>query len=66
MPADHFENRKLRLSLLRHCMHIAEAPLERIVFEDRGGASRQISRLGDLPRLLAKMNGSHAQPDALR
>src|SRR5262249_57317467 len=60
-----FENRKLRLGLLRHRMHVAEAALERIAFEDRGGAGGEISRLGDLARLLARMNRGHAQPHAL-
>src|SRR5436309_2706845 len=53
VAADHLENRELRLRLLRHRVHVAEAALERINFEDRRGAGREIGGLGDLPGLLA-------------
>src|SRR6516165_5155329 len=65
VPADHFEDRELRLRLLRHGVHIAETPLERIIFENRGGAGGEICGLGDLAGLLAGMDRGHAQPHAL-
>src|SRR5438477_9718481 len=65
MPADHLEDRKLRLRLLRHRVHIAEAPLERIAFKNCGGPGGEISHVGDLTGLLAGMDRGHAQPHAL-
>src|SRR5215472_4980732 len=62
VPADDFKNCKLRLRLLRHRVHVAEAALERIAFEDGGGAGGKISRFGDLTGLLAQMDRGHAQP----
>src|SRR5215469_7646541 len=65
VPADHFEDRKLRLCLLRYCVHVTEAPFERIVFKNRGGPGGQIRGLGDLTGLLVGMDRGHAQPHAL-
>src|SRR4029077_7665697 len=62
---DHFIDGKLRLRLLRDGVHVAEAALERIAFENRGGAGAEISGLGDLAGLLAQRDRGHAQPHAL-
>src|SRR5271163_4508779 len=63
--ADGLVNRKLRLRLLRHRVHVAEPALERMVRENRHGAGGKVGGLRDLPRLLAQMDRRHAQPHPL-
>ena len=56
----------MRLALLGHGVQVAEAPLERILVEDRGGAGGVIDEVDHLARLLDGEAGHAAAGDALR
>ena len=55
----------LPLQLLGYSVDIAEAALERVVLEDRGGAGRVIGEVDRLTRLVDGMGRGHAHSDAL-
>ena len=56
----------LALQLLGHGVDVAEAALQRMVFEDRGGARGVIGEVDRLARLVNGVGGGHADVDALR
>ena len=56
----------VRLALLGHGVQVAEAPLERILVEDRVGAGGVIGEIHHLARLLDGEAGDAAAGDALR
>src|SRR4051812_28674505 len=56
---------EVALALLRHCVQIAEAALERIVREDRGRTGRVIGVVHHLARHLDRIAGHPAGIDAL-
>jgi hypothetical protein len=52
MLPDRLEDGKMRLHLLRHRVHVAEAALERVGFKDRRGARRMIRGIDNLLGLM--------------
>jgi hypothetical protein len=56
---------ELALQLLGHGVDVAEAPLQRMVFEDRRGARGVIGEVDCLSRLVNGVGGGHADVHAL-
>src|SRR3977135_3410143 len=63
--ADGFKVPELSLQLLGYGVDIAEAALQRMVLEDRGGARGIVGEVDRLARLVNGMGRGHADRDAL-
>ena len=57
---------ELALQLLRHGVDVAEAALQRMVFEDRGSPGGVVGKVHRLARLVNGMGRGHADVHALR
>ena len=64
--AHHLEIGELRLHLLDHGVHVAEAPLERIALEDRGSAGGVIDGVDDVFRLMHRVGAGELERGTLR
>src|SRR3954463_11208605 len=62
----HLEIGELRLHLLDHGVHVAEAALERIALKDRGGAGGVIDCVEDVLRLMHRISASEFERSTFR